>query len=567
MGLNWSAAYFVAWQQDSSHPLDALPWGTFTELMDFSLVTSPNRDGTLEWTHGMTPARSTEIVTACHDHGVKCILSIGGSDDQNWDAACSPANRTTFINNIVATVQQYGYDGVDLDVEQDFGFPDHADYIATVAQLRTALNQLPSHPLLTVASDPSWQAYMTAPVAPYVDQINLMSYNDTVSNAANDLSAYTSRGVPASKLALGVGMDPGMSDANNPADAGAKAAYVVNNGYGGVMEWLMTDEAPNYPDMQAIGAYLTSSPPPPPTVLSVAATGVGITNGTGVVHQDAVVTLTVNMSEPTTVSGGTPSLTLNDGGTATYQGGSGSSALAFSYSVAAGQNTSDLTVTAFNANGATITDSVGNPANMAGAVTNPPGTLQVDTTTNSDSDSDPEIPILTIGSSALTLPAQGSVALPISVTAIDSDDTISVTISGLTKYERVTDNLDGITFRPRHGSVTLTAAEVNSGLTLMSTYRGSDQPVNTLTVTATNSTAGEEGTSAAQTITVTDPPANSIGRVDDEGATAFANAAAALIAQFGAAGFQAGADRGGPIGAPPQAHLMEDTSSLTKPHT
>ena len=43
-----------------------------------------------------------------------------------------------------------------------------------------------------------------------------------------------------------------------------------------------------------------------------------------------------------TVAGGTPTLTLNDGGTATYTGGSGTNALTFSYTVAAGQNTSDL---------------------------------------------------------------------------------------------------------------------------------------------------------------------------------------------------------------------------------
>ena len=33
------------------------------------------------------------------------------------------------------------------------------------------------------------------------------------------------------------------------------------------------------------------------------------------------------------MAGGTPTLTLNDGGTATYTGGSGSSALTFSYTV------------------------------------------------------------------------------------------------------------------------------------------------------------------------------------------------------------------------------------------
>ena len=71
------------------------------------------------------------------------------------------------------------------------------------------------------------------------------------------------------------------------------------------------------------------------------------------------------MSEAVTVSGGTPTLTLNDGGTATYTGGSGTSALTFSYTVLAGQNTPDLMVTAFNLNGATVLDGAGNAANVS----------------------------------------------------------------------------------------------------------------------------------------------------------------------------------------------------------
>jgi hypothetical protein len=43
---------------------------------------------------------------------------------------------------------------------------------------------------------------------------------------------------------------------------------------------------------------------------------------------------------------------------------------------------------------------------------------------------------------------------------------------------------------------------------LQSSYVGTDHPVNTLTITASNTTAGESTTSAPQTITVTDPPAS-----------------------------------------------------------
>jgi hypothetical protein len=118
-----------------------------------------------------------------------------------------------------------------------------------------------------------------------------------------------------------------------------------------------------------------------PTVSSVVASGSDISSGRGDLSAGHVVTLTLNMSEAVTVNttGGTPTLTLNDGGTATYTGGSGSSVLTFSYTVAAGQNTPDLTESAVNLNGATIADAVGNNASLSGTF-NPTGTLQIDTT-------------------------------------------------------------------------------------------------------------------------------------------------------------------------------------------
>ncbi|WP_027531318.1 hypothetical protein [Bradyrhizobium sp. WSM3983] len=83
-----------------------------------------------------------------------------------------------------------------------------------------------------------------------------------------------------------------------------------------------------------------------PTIASIAASGTGITNGSGDLNAGKLVTLTVNFSATVTVNtgGGTPTLALNDGGTASYTGGSGGTALTFSYTVAAGQTTSDLAI-------------------------------------------------------------------------------------------------------------------------------------------------------------------------------------------------------------------------------
>ena len=106
--------------------------------------------------------------------------------------------------------------------------------------------------------------------------------------------------------------------------------------------------------------------------------------GSGQVATGGTVTLTVTFSEAVTVAGGTPTLALNDGGTATYVSGSGSNALVFSYTVAAGQSTADLALAASNAivlNGATIRDAAGNNAVLTGANGyNPAGTLQINAT-------------------------------------------------------------------------------------------------------------------------------------------------------------------------------------------
>jgi hypothetical protein len=94
------------------------------------------------------------------------------------------------------------------------------------------------------------------------------------------------------------------------------------------------------------------------------------------------------------------------------------------------------------------------------------------------------------------------------VAAQNAKDSVTVHIGGLPSYETITDNLDHKTFSG--SSVTLTAAEVDSGLTLSSHYVGSGSPTATLTVTATESGShGASVTSAAQTITVKDPPAGS----------------------------------------------------------
>ena len=194
---------------------------------------------------------------------------------------------------------------------------------------------------------------------------------------------------------------------------------------------------------------------------SVVASGTGISSGTGDLDAGKTVTLTLNLSSAVTVAGGTPTLTLNDGGTATYSGGSGTSALTFSYTVGAGQNTPDLTVTAVNLNAATITDGAGNAANLTGAVTNPAGTLQIDTTT-------PTISSLVESPSSGDLDAGKTVTLTLNLTE-------AVTVAGGTPTLTLNDG----------GTATYSGGSGTSALTFSYTV-GAGQNTAALTATAVN---------------------------------------------------------------------------------
>jgi hypothetical protein len=115
-------------------------------------------------------------------------------------------------------------------------------------------------------------------------------------------------------------------------------------------------------------------------------------------------------------------------------------------------------------------------------------------------------PDLTIADNSLWVAGGGGkVDLGVNVKTTDPNDRVTVNITGLPKYETITDKLDGQTFRGNN--ITLTAAQVDSGLVLQSNYRGGGHPVATLTLTANakDPVTGAVTSAAPKTITVTDP--------------------------------------------------------------
>ncbi|MEO8266817.1 MAG: putative Ig domain-containing protein [Ilumatobacteraceae bacterium] len=95
-------------------------------------------------------------------------------------------------------------------------------------------------------------------------------------------------------------------------------------------------------------------------------TGVSSTTVDGSYKAGVVIPVTVTFSEPVTVTG-TPQLTLNSGGVVNYNSGSGTSALRFDYTVAAGNTSADLDyalATSLALNGGAIRDAASNNATL-----------------------------------------------------------------------------------------------------------------------------------------------------------------------------------------------------------
>jgi len=218
------------------------------------------------------------------------------------------------------------------------------------------------------------------------------------------------------------------------------------------------------------------------TVDTVAPTVTSVTYpvGDGTLMAGETVILTVNFSENVTVSG-IPTLSLNDGATATFTGGSGTSALTFSYTVAGGENTADLAVTAFNLlAGATVRDAASNDANLSGAVTNPAGTLVVDTVA----------PTASITLDAITsdnvINADEAAAAAVAVTGHVGDD--------VQVGDPVTLTVNGVDY----------GGSVQAGLTFSVDVAGSDLAADT---------------NVHASVTTTDAAGNSTTATDDQGYT------------------------------------------------
>lgn len=226
----WVLGYYAAYQRDMLTPAQ-IDWSGLTHLVMTRLKTDGSgrvqRDMDIDATNGPIVAR--ELATRAHQNGRKALLMLGGvGEGSRIRASASSANRAAFVTALLTAVSELGYDGLDLDWEDDI---DYDLFIALARDLR-ASPLAPPGLILTVPGYPINGNYQSVePKIPalvqQLDLFSVMTYHPATAFAGSGwlswhncpltgrkgttpvtiedtLSRYVMAGVPRAKLAMGV---------------------------------------------------------------------------------------------------------------------------------------------------------------------------------------------------------------------------------------------------------------------------------------------------------------------------------------------------------------------------
>ncbi|HEX6491696.1 MAG TPA: glycosyl hydrolase family 18 protein [Gaiellaceae bacterium] len=262
-----SVLFWLAWDGGR---LQTITWNAVTQVDLFSLSTCVSRDkpasdcrGAASLSQQFNGVRNVRaFVREVHRHGKLALISIGGSTNPNWYYPCRPSTVVAFARNLVRYMKSKGFDGIDLDIEQDAGTGrpvltagDLAACTRTVYEdakaVRTARGR---RPLITSDVDPTTNFDIGRIQTAYIDQFNAMSYGASGTALASQIMALeTQSHIPAWKITAGLD----LGDYPPPkSDCAGTAGYAAAEHLAGVMLWYGQADAPSYPCLQALAPYV-----------------------------------------------------------------------------------------------------------------------------------------------------------------------------------------------------------------------------------------------------------------------------------------------------------------------
>ncbi len=192
--------------------------------------------GEMVWSPVEYRDSTTSLIYLAHKNKVKVLASIGGwTGSSNFPAlAGSAVSRSNFCSNARALIEQYNFDGIDIDWEypcyEEHGGTagDAQNFVLLLAQLRDTLDAMQGDKkLITLAiAGGSYHGknFLVEQFLPDVDYISIMTYdytgewsthawhNSPLYDYGSDenwslsraMQYYLQRGVPASKLNIGL---------------------------------------------------------------------------------------------------------------------------------------------------------------------------------------------------------------------------------------------------------------------------------------------------------------------------------------------------------------------------
>ncbi|TYJ53260.1 hypothetical protein B9479_006128 [Cryptococcus floricola] len=237
LGTNLMLGYYPDWATNIT-PED-VDWDRF-DMLDFAFAV-PDSAGGLTWDDDSATDTLTRLVTSAHSAGKKVKLSVGGWTGSAYFSTLTASDslRATFVSNILDLYDEYDLDGIDIDWEYPgtsgadgnaVSSDDSANFLTFLTDLRAAL---PSGAIITTATQ-VWPFADTdgnpmtdvSAFAKVIDWILIMNYDvwgssttpgpnaplsDGCSNSTQPLanayaavSSWTSAGMPANQITLGV---------------------------------------------------------------------------------------------------------------------------------------------------------------------------------------------------------------------------------------------------------------------------------------------------------------------------------------------------------------------------
>lgn len=186
----WVSAYLASWNHYVEGTVNGKTWGhletndidweAFTHMFYFNIYpdTGASLTPIVDY-ENVNPDRVRSIIQVAHQHNKPVLITIGGYNTrERFLEAISEEYRSQFIDNITEVVKEWGFDGVDLDM-QPLEASDSDSIHIFITELSAALKKVSTplldEALLTMASVSQPNIY--ARIQDKVDQINIATYN------------------------------------------------------------------------------------------------------------------------------------------------------------------------------------------------------------------------------------------------------------------------------------------------------------------------------------------------------------------------------------------------------